>query len=181
MILKKTPVAAVILAATIVITSCSGGNKADDAQTAMDSTETVAESAPLPAQNVKAGDDQTLFADDLSPEQAAGILYGFYDLYNQQISSGNHRGAMATMRDFVDIYDIVRGNHGDKFLAAASRPDNNHPDTDLQEVYSRFQERLSQYDGYGPAAPSEESDSTGTDSVAAQPSDELPPELRPAE
>ncbi len=124
-------------------------------------------------------DELALNADDLTPDQAVSVLMGFYDMHLQYSGEHKYRSDMETMRKFVDVYDIVNSNHGDKFKKALKATKNVYPDVDFVEVYKQFAEKLTQYDG------SALSDQTvvaeSKDTLKEEVQDELPPELRPAE
>lgn len=132
-------------------------------------------------------DEMALNADDLSPKQAVSVLMGYYELQSQYASEHRTKQSMETMRNFVDVYDIVSSNHGADFKRALESTKQYFPDVDFTAIYLQYADKLSGYEGGGVYTEPTESvaDSTHTatiDSVAEnQSSDQLPPELRPAE
>lgn len=123
-------------------------------------------------------DEMALNADDLSASQAVTVLMGYYELHLQYSSEGKYKSDLETMRNFVDVYDIVSSNHGNEFKSKLSDTRSLYPDVDFNEMYVKFAEKLSDYIGgvsNSPAKP----DSITPDTLKSV-SDSLPPELRPA-
>lgn len=127
-------------------------------------------------------DDMALNADDLSPESGVSVLMGYYEMYTQYAGERRSRQAMETMRNFVDVYDIVNANHKENFKRALKKTNPVYPNVDFEEVYAQFQEKLANYDGsWGSVADAEPQESGDSTEVAEADTTDLAPEFRPAE
>lgn len=182
-----TIAAIVALAALTAITGCSKKSDSDNAAS-IDIEQTndalMAAVESHDRKNITSMiDELALNADDLSPEKGVSVLMGYYEMYNQYNSERRTKQAMETMRNFVDVYDIVNANHKENFKRALKRTNTVYPDVDFEAVYSQFLEKLSNYDGspvgssYDEETPVDSATEAAVDSVAP----ELAPEFRPAE
>lgn len=131
-------------------------------------------------------DDMALNADDLSPKQAVSVLIGYYEIQTQYAAEHRTKQSLETMRNFVDVYDIVMSNHGNDFKKALSSTSQVFPDVDFTQVYQTYVDKLSGYEGGTPSPEALATDTAGmpttpADSMTTTDSDQLPPELRPAE
>ena len=110
-------------------------------------------------------DNLALNADDLEPREAVAVLVGYLEIEKEAQSSHKHKVVLETIRKFVDVYDIVISNHGDK-MRDAIRRNASSTGIDLTTVASQFRNRLHGVDeGSGTeAAPAAPADSAVTDS-----------------
>lgn len=109
-------------------------------------------------------DNLALNADDLEPREAVAVLVGYLEIEKEAQASHKHKTVLETIRKFVDVYDIVFSNHGDK-MRDAIRRNASSTGIDLTAVASQFRNRLHGVDeGSGTeAAPAVATDSTSTE------------------
>lgn len=175
----------IFITGTLILTSACGSKSSDNATqdkaTLADSPVTEltprSESIPKPGDMARL-DASEIQADDLKPTDAADILAGFIKLVEKQRAAGSYRAANETMRNFIDIYDIVKANHKTDFLKAIRALNATTPGTDIEAAYASYQERLAGYDGNTTAtAQRPDSAAAASDSVNTLSA----PEFRPAE
>ncbi len=130
-----------------ILSTCIGAAVCSCSHTETSQKQSVETSAPEKIESLVHApasvlDSLALNADDLTPQQAVNLLMGYVEL---QRSTTSTRAKVVTMRKFVDVYDIVMNNYGDKFRAQirdAAGKDN----INLKEVSLEYREKLSGYD-----------------------------------
>lgn len=163
-----------IFVAAIALTAC--GRSAEKEQTVVPAnTDTVVTEQVKVDQMLNGGaakmsetiDNLALNADDLEPREAVAVLVGYLEIEKEAQAAHKHKAALETIRKFVDVYDIVISNHGDK-MRDAIRRNASSTGIDLTAVASQFRNRLHGVDeGSGTeAAPAAATDSTATDQTS---------------
>lgn len=90
-------------------------------------------------------DSLALMADDLTPSEAVKVLVTYMHVVKTATEAGKERVQLETMRKFVDVYDIVMGEHKsdmtDAFEAFARR----NPNYNIIATASEYRENLRNY------------------------------------
>lgn len=175
---------ATIFIATITLAAC--GRSVDKTQIVTTVVDTVPATPEVDVNQMLNGgaskmsetiDNLALNADDLEPREAVAVLVGYLEIEKEAQAAHKHKVVLETIRKFVDVYDIVISNHGDK-MCDAIRRNASSTGIDLTTVASQFRNRLHGVDeGSGTeAAPAATTDTTATDKpdeVAAPTSPDL--------
>lgn len=178
---------AVCLLALLACVACGGADKnppreAADLQATEQQHSRLAEAlgAGQLAVASQMADSMSLFVDDLTPDQTVQVLMAFLTIHNDAVANGQSRRDLETLRKYVDVYDIALSVNPSDTRAAFARARKVNPAVDLDSIAASFREKLTQYDaihdGSLTAEPEEKPDTTAADTT-----DEIPMELRPAE
>lgn len=139
-----------VVTVTLLVASCGGKTKeTTDAVTIIEEEEVPVEITESPKDMGRmsmVADSMALWADDLNVKEAVAVLTTFYRVHLDAKAKGNRRRDIQTMRKYLDVYDIVAGNHGNELKNMLRKVSEADTTLNLIGAVESFRELLSDYD-----------------------------------
>lgn len=149
--MKIIPALRYLAVATIgaIFASCGGNTKDTTTEIITIDEEIPSEVVEKPKDIKKmsvVADSMALWADDLDPKEALAVLTTFYRVHLDAQAQGNRRRDIQTMRKYLDVYDIVVGNHGNELRQLLAKVSEADTTLNLVSAVEEFRALLADYD-----------------------------------
>lgn len=90
-------------------------------------------------------DSLALMADDLTPAEAVKVLVTYMHVVKTATENGKERLQLETMRKYVDVYDIVMGEHKSDMTEAFEAFARRNPNYNIMATAKDYRESLRNY------------------------------------
>lgn len=141
--MRHTYAYAIAVAITLSLAACGSKNTDSSATTEVTDIDVTEFTNGHASEHSAEIDSLALNADELTADEGARVLIGYYEMAKESSEAGRQKTTMETMRKFVDVYDIVLGNHGNDFRNAIAKL---RSIVDLAATATEYRERLADYD-----------------------------------